>query len=253
MKLGSIAGADGGQAILSQVKVTGAKAGGSKDAIPVAQAIHGKKPKKQFTRCEKRDKSTIPAELEAVLHSQGRWDEASKSVRFVGGNQAAESEWGVSGSLLAQKAVHRGQAKLHSTAHACSALFLATCPGLQKLGLVMQRFFQECIDKADPSTYFTRSGWTGAGAPEDDVDAQRICASAAAAELDMDLDAKIRASSKKTSATTASVPMKRLCAKRPASAGPDAAEQRRRASLGLTRADCVLCTANFTCRLHSDM
>ena len=106
MKLGSVAGADGGRAILAQVKIAGALAGGSKDAIPVVQAIHGKRPKKQFTRFERRDKQTIPPELEAVLRSQGRWDAASKSVRFVGGNQCAESEWGVSGSLMAQKAVH---------------------------------------------------------------------------------------------------------------------------------------------------
>ena len=46
MKLGSVAGADGGRAILAQVKIAGALAGGSKDAIPVVQAIHGKRPKK---------------------------------------------------------------------------------------------------------------------------------------------------------------------------------------------------------------
>ena len=180
MKPGSVAGADGGRAIKSSVRAAGAMATGNLHAIPVVQAIHGKRPRKQFTRFEKRSKDAIIPELEAVLRAQGRWDPASKSVRFVGGNEAAESEWGVSASLLAQKAVHRGNAKLHSTAHACSALYLASCPGLKYLAVVMERFFQECIDKADPSTYFTRSGWTAAGAHEDDVDAQRVCATSAA-------------------------------------------------------------------------
>ena len=184
MKLGSVAGADGGRAILSQVKVAAAKAAGRNDAIPVVQAIHGKRPRKQFTRLDKVDKASIPAELEAVLREQGRWDEASKTVRFIGGNQAAESEWGVSGQLLAQKAVHRGNAKLHSTAHACSALFPGVCPGLKNLSHAMQRFFQDCMDKADPSAYFTRSGWTAAGAPADDMDAQRVCATDSAKKAD---------------------------------------------------------------------
>ena len=57
MKLGSVAGADGGQAILSLVKVASARIGGRTDAIPVVQAIHGKKPRKQFARLEKINKS----------------------------------------------------------------------------------------------------------------------------------------------------------------------------------------------------
>ena len=132
-----------------------------------------------------------------VLESQGRWDEKSSCVRFVGGNQAAESEWGVSGSLMAQKAVHRGQAKRHSTAHACSSLSLSTCIGLKGLSLPMAWFYQEVLDKADPGTYFNRQGWTGSGATSSDVDAARVRATPAAALLDMEQDALIRASSKK--------------------------------------------------------
>ena len=162
--------------------------GGRTDAIPVVQASHGKQPRKQFARFETINKSSIPAEREVVLRQQCRWDEASNSVRFVGGNQAAESEWGVSGQLLAQTAVHRGMSKLHSTAHACSALYLGVCPGLKNLGLVMQRFYEDCLDKADPSTYFNRSGWTAAGAPADDMDAQRVCATELARQADNALD-----------------------------------------------------------------
>eukprot|EP00969_Alexandrium_andersonii_P190857 8432111-Alexandrium_andersonii.AAC.1 len=109
--------------------------------------------------CEVRSapKSDIPEQLREVLLRQGRWDESRSCVKFVGGNQAAESEWGRSASLLAQKAVHRGGgATRHSTAHACSALVLSSCPGLVTLGAVMTRFFQLCCDKEDPGNYLKR-------------------------------------------------------------------------------------------------
>ena len=99
--------------------------------------------------------------------------------------------------------------KLHSTAHACSALCLGVCPGLKNLGLVMQRFYQDCLDKADPSTYFNRSGWTAAGAPADDMDAQRVCATEFARQADKALDERIRETSKKKSPATKQLASKR--------------------------------------------
>ena len=128
---GAVVGADGGPAIRACVRSTSRKRSGSATGIPVAAAIHGKQPVKQFTRLVKMPKDEIPDELKRVLDSQGRMSEWSTSVRFTGGNQAAESEWGTSGQLLSQKAAHRGKATLHSTAHGCSALFLSTCPGLR--------------------------------------------------------------------------------------------------------------------------
>ena len=67
---------------------------------------------------------------------------------------------------------------------------LGVCP--ENLGFVMQRFYQDCLDKADPSTYFNRSDWTAAGAPADDMDAQRVCATEFARQADKALDERIR-------------------------------------------------------------
>ena len=197
LRPGAVVGADGGQAIASQVKLAAVVHGGSSESIPVASAIHGRQPRKQFTCCVKYAKSTVPEPLREVLLQQGRWDDQSGTIKFVGGNQAAEGEWGSSASLLHQKAAHRGQAKLHSTAHAASALFLYRCPGLRNLGLVMARFYDVCLDQANPSEYFSRSGWTSAGAPVDDLDAQRVCATAKAAAIDSTMDAEIARLSKK--------------------------------------------------------
>jgi hypothetical protein len=230
LRLGAVVGGDGGKAIRSQVKLASVIHGGSKNAIPLVHAVHGRQPKKQFTRLDKRSKAEIPPELEKVLRTKGRWDDASSSVRFVGGNQAAESEWGTSGQLMTQKAVHRAGAKFHSTAHACSALFLSNCPGLSNLGRVMSFFYQECMDKADPATYFTRSGWTSAGSADGDIDAQRVCATAKAASIDQDLDKEIRDQAKKRPAAGGTPVTKRArtemvkrpaakVAKRPASQG----------------------------------
>ena len=108
-------------------------------------------------------------------------------------------------------------AKLHSTAHATSALYLATSSGLANLSLVMQRFYQECLDRADPKKYFTRSGWTAAGCREGDVDAQRICATKAAKLADEQLDEEIRAQSKTKQKKKAAQKRKPAMRKKPAS------------------------------------
>ena len=192
LRVGAVVGADGGRAIRSCVRSAAQKHGGSPTAIPIASAIHGKQPVKQFTRHVRLSKDSIPEELATVLQSQGRWDASSSSVRLTGGNQSAESEWGTSSQLLKQKAAHRGQATRRSTAHGCSALFLSTCPGLAHLGNALARFYVEFVDKADPLTYFNRSGWTAAGATVGDLDAHRICSTRHALRVDQEMDAAIR-------------------------------------------------------------
>ena len=54
------------------------------------------------------------------------------------------------------------------------------------------------MDKADPAAYFTRSGWTAAGAPADDMDAQRVCATDSAKKADKPLDDEIRENSRQS-------------------------------------------------------
>eukprot|EP00972_Heterocapsa_arctica_P020367 3005014-Heterocapsa_arctica.AAC.1 len=200
LRPGAVVGADGGRAILSCVRSAARKHGGSTANIPIASATHGKQPVKQFTRLVLVSKDEVPSELAAVLKSQNRWDEASGTVRFTGGNQSAESEWGTSNQLLKQKAAHRGKAKLHSTAHGCSALFLSTSPGLQHLGCAMKVFYASTMDKADPTKYFSRSGWSAVGADENDLDAHRICVTKRAVEVDRVMDESIKAQTQKRSA-----------------------------------------------------
>lgn len=77
------------------------------------------------------------------------------------------------------------------------------------MGFVMSHFYKECMDVAKPDAYFARQGWTAAGARPDDIDAQRVCATARAATMDARMDAEIRASQK---------PMKAM--KRPAAVAP---------------------------------
>ena len=158
MRPGSVATADGGKAIRSSV----AKAGDG--SVPLAVAQHGRKPHKQFTSLKKINKQNGGVALEAVLRKQGRWDPKSSSVRIVGGNQAAEGTWGTGKMNLKQRCVHRGAAATRSTAHATCALFLSTFPGLAHFGQAWRRFFYEHMDQESPQVFFTRSGWSGAGA-----------------------------------------------------------------------------------------
>jgi hypothetical protein len=153
MRPGSIAAADGGKAISSCVK----KAAGGQ--IPLAIAVHSRKPRKQFTRLEKIPKSEISPALAAVLQKQKRWDPQSSSVRVTGGNQAAEGEWGCAKMLLKARGVHRGAATRHSSEHALCAIFLAHRPGLLSLGHAMRAFLQEHKDSVAPTKCWKHNGW----------------------------------------------------------------------------------------------
>ncbi len=109
---GSIACSDGSRAI------EGAVQRAKKGAVPLAVAIHGRKPRKQFTALKKLDKTSPLPALHAVLSSQGRVKDSSVHVRICGGNQAAESEWGCANQLLKARfstaAVPRGMPQLTS-------------------------------------------------------------------------------------------------------------------------------------------
>lgn len=72
LRPGAVAGGDGGQAIASSVKAASLRHGGNAKSIPLVYAVHGKRPKKQFTRLEKRSKADIPEELRKILVAQGR-------------------------------------------------------------------------------------------------------------------------------------------------------------------------------------
>eukprot|EP00973_Karenia_brevis_P054086 7513046-Karenia_brevis.AAC.1 len=86
-----------------------------------------------------------------------RWEQSSSCVRVTGGNEGAESVWGVAKMNLKQRAAHRGGATKHSTAHATSAIFLSGCPGLKYLGLAWKAWYVAHVDKAPPRGYFNRT------------------------------------------------------------------------------------------------
>lgn len=142
----------------------------------MATAIHSHRPK-QFTRLRmwtKTDLQKSSPALQQVLEQQGRWQGASSSIRSVGGNQAAESEWGCRNMVGLMTCTHRGGGHLHSTANMLSAMHLAHQPGLQLLGVAWARWFDAHCDVDDPAAYFTRSGWTGKGGDPADDDLCRI-------------------------------------------------------------------------------
>ena len=63
--------------------------------------------------------------------------------------------------LMKQRCVHRAAARGHAHAHAASNIFLASNPGLQKLGEAWRAFLDAHIDTCPPSGFFGRSGWSG--------------------------------------------------------------------------------------------
>ena len=146
MQDGSIAAGDGGQAIRSSVR----KAAGGR--VPLATALHGRKPKKQFTRLQK-------IAREKLSPKQGRLNPASSTLRITGGNQGAEGAWGSGKQGLKQRAVHRGKAMLHSSAHAGSTLYLSHHPGLENAGRAWKAFLCQYVDKVSPHGFFTQKGW----------------------------------------------------------------------------------------------
>ena len=129
--------------------------------VPLSTAIHSKKATKQFKRQEKWEKSAVSAELERVLRAQGQWNEESSSVRSTGGNQCAESDWGVSKMYMEMKCTHRGNATLHSHANSLSALFGALPPGLRHLGHAAKHWIAEHVDEASHAGLC--NGWDGRG------------------------------------------------------------------------------------------
>ena len=158
LKEGSIAGGDGGRALKSSVK----KAAGGK--VPLATAVHGRQPTKQFTRLQKFPKDTISPGLQKVLEKQGRWNPESSSIRVTGGNQGAESKWGTKNMNLKSRCLHRGKCVRHSSSHGLCAMYLASNPGLKAAGHAMKAFLESHMDRCTPSGLFGRSGWSGNGA-----------------------------------------------------------------------------------------
>ena len=106
LKAGSVASADGGKAVKSSVKAS------ADGAVPLIYARHGKKPVPQFTTHTKLNSRDLAPELVKVLTKHGRIKDGSSSVRFVGGNQSAESVWGTNNQLLKQRCLHRGKSRL---------------------------------------------------------------------------------------------------------------------------------------------
>ena len=157
MMPGSIGAGDGGQAFKSCV----VKSADGK--VPFVYAQHGRKPRRQFTRLEKISRDDICPELQQVLQSQDRWDPQSSSVKVTGGNQAAEGAWGTSNMMQKQRCVHRGAAKRTATANMICSMFLAHSPGLVALGGVVKSWITQHVDKADPASYFSSTGWSGVG------------------------------------------------------------------------------------------
>ena len=168
LRPGSIGCGDGGTAIASSVRAAG---GGQ---VPLAYAVHGRKPCKQFTRLTLLPKAHISEALQVVLKRQDRWKEKSAHVRVIGGNQHAESEWGTRNMNLKQRCVHRGRATQHSTAHALCGIFLSHKVGLRCFGTVWKKWLEHYVDKGPPNDVFCRSGWTGVGASSDDKHTSRI-------------------------------------------------------------------------------
>lgn len=168
LQVGSIGCGDGGRAIASSV------AASANGTVPLAYAVHGRRPVKQFTRLQKLAKADIAPELMEVLKKQGRWDPDSSYVRVTGGNQAAESAWGTGKMNMKSRCVHRGKATMHSTAHAACGVWLCKNPGLTAFAAAWKAWFQEHLDKSRPSEMFLRSGWSGSGANAADKDAARI-------------------------------------------------------------------------------
>jgi hypothetical protein len=154
MQEGSIACGDGGLAIRSSVRKA------AKGLVPLATALHGRKPKKQFTRLQQFPKHSLSPKLAGVMDKMGRLSPSSSSLRVIGGNQAAEGTWGTGKQGLKQRAVHRGKAALHSSAHAGCTLYLSHFPGLKSAGHVWKAFLFAYVDKVSPQGFFTKSGWS---------------------------------------------------------------------------------------------
>ncbi len=70
------------------------------------------------------------------------------------------------------------------------------------------------MDKGDPSAYFTKSGWTAAGAPADDMDAQRVCATDFAKKADKALDDEMRENSGQSKVQKKPAAQKKAAAKK---------------------------------------
>ncbi|CAK0888341.1 unnamed protein product, partial [Prorocentrum cordatum] len=152
LRSGAIACADGGLAIKSAV----AKAG-----VPLATALHGRRPNGQFCRLQLLDKNSVSPALAQVLTGMGTMSGPSASIRVTGGNQAAEGARGNSRSGMQGRAVHRGQAAKHSSAHGMCSLFLSHNPGMAKLGAAHAHFIRSHMNDVTPSSFFGRSGWSG--------------------------------------------------------------------------------------------
>lgn len=149
---GAIAGGDGGRAIKSAV----AKAG-----VPLATALHGRKPHKQFSKLQIFKKADVSDKLVTVLDKMGRVSCSSESIRVAGGNQGAEGSWGCGRSGMQGRAVHRGGASQHSTSHGMCSLFLSHNPGLAKLGAAHASFIRAHMNTVRPGGFFQRGGWSG--------------------------------------------------------------------------------------------
>ena len=168
LRPGSIACADGGQAIKSAVRKT------AKGAIPLAYATHGMEWKKQFTALQKIPREGASQELIDTMNKMGRLEEGSSSIRVTGGNQGAEGVWGSMKSLQKGMCTHRGGAVKRATAHAACAAFIAHNPGVRKLGHAWTAWYALHLDSTDPKGFFTRSGWTGKGPFSADPNAPNI-------------------------------------------------------------------------------
>jgi hypothetical protein len=165
---GSIGCGDGGRAIASSVRAA------ADGAVPLAYAVHGRKPTKQFTRLCLIAKSTVSPALQVVLRKQGRWCEKSAHIRTTGGNQAAESEWGCRNMNLKARHVHSGQAKKHAHAHALCSMHLCHKVGMAHVGAAWKSWLEHFVDKGAPGHMLSQSGWTGLGASDEDKDVSRI-------------------------------------------------------------------------------
>ena len=99
----------------------------------------------------------------------GRIAPGSSTLKVTGGNESAESVWGVAKSALVQRGAHRGGAAQHATSHALCASFLARTPGVAAAGAAWRMWFDHHLDSGEPKNMFSSSGWTGQGAQGDDA------------------------------------------------------------------------------------
>ena len=72
-------------------------------------------------------------------------------MRSIGGNQLAESDWGVSKMYMKMKCTHRANATLHSHANSLSALFCFTSHGFRFLGHAVKHWISVHADEASPA------------------------------------------------------------------------------------------------------